>query len=383
MRTSAFTLICSILAAAHWASAQPSTRYSGQGVVYQIPLGGEEIAVDSSGRTYLVQNAPSAVNGVFGHYVSKMDPSGQATIYRTFVPCGGEAALSVDTAGNAYLAGTTATPELISSTAWFGPHGSEAVACIAKLDPAGAILYTTFVGGAQVGTYALSIAADVTGAAYVTGITTASDFPTTDGAFDRSPNGSDDAFLFKLDPTGTSLIYSTLLGGTGQDDGSAVAVDGSGQAVVAGISWSTVFPTTAGAYQRTWAGGSDGFIAKFNAAGTALVYSTVVGGGGADIVRQIALGSTGDVYAAGYTYSSNFPTTPDAEQTVHGSFAFEGSDAFVLHVSGDGSALVFSTLLGGDNWELTEGLGFDAHGRAVVAGRTASSTFTVTPGAIR
>lgn len=364
------------------AIAQAPPRFSAQGVIYQSQIGGGWIAVDRSGNAYLLESSVSQVNGVYGAYVTKVDTTGRTLLYRTFVPAGGDLAIAADPEGNAYVVGTTATPGAIAATRWFGPHGDVATAVIAKLDTTGHLVYTSLAGGATHATYGLAIAADSRGNAYVTGITTAADYPTTPGAFERTHNGNNDAFLLKLDASGTSLLYSTFLGGTGQDDGYAIAADEDGTAFVGGLTWSAGFPTSDSAPQRNWGGSSDGFITAIDTVGGGLVYSSFVGGAGADSVLRLALGPDHAVAATGVTYSADFPTTAGAEQTQHGDMTANGADIFVLQLSPDGSTRRFSTFLGGDDWEYPQGLGISPDGEVVVAGRTASSIFPITPGAV-
>ena len=178
----------------------------------------------------------------------------------------------------------------------------------------------------------------------MTGTTHSTDFPTTPGPSRRPIGGNDDAFVTKLNPTGTALVYSTYLGGTSDDYGYGIAVDTAGNAYVTGYTASTNFPTTPGAFQTTYGGGSDdAFVTKLNPTGTALVYSTYLGGTDSDGGYGIAVDSAGNAYVTGYTASTNFPTTPGAFQTTFGG----NGDAFVTKLNPTGTALVYSTYLGG------------------------------------
>ena len=152
------------------------------------------------------------------------------------------------------------------------------------------------------------------------GHTHSTDFPTTTGAFQTTYGGGNgDAFVTKLNPTGTALVYSTYLGGTGNDYGYGIAVDTAGNAYVTGYTASTDFPTTPGAFQTTYGGGNDdAFVTKLNPTGTALVYSTYLGGTDSDIGNGIAVDTAGNAYVTGYTASTDFPTTPGAFQTTFG-----------------------------------------------------------------
>src|SRR5205814_8754446 len=155
--------------------------------------------------------------------------------------------------------------------------------------------------------------------AYVAGETVSSNFPTTAGAFQTTFGGgvfgAGDAFVTKLNPTGSALVYSTYLGGSSSDAGSGIAVDAAGNAYVTGGTGSTDFPTTIGAFQTTKGGGfRDAFVTKLNPTGSALVYSTYLGGSGDDYGYGIALDALGNAYVTGGTGSTDFPTTPGAIQ---------------------------------------------------------------------
>ncbi len=191
------------------------------------------------------------------------------------------------------------------------------------IDPV--LSYSTYLGGTG-NDAGFGIAVDTAGDAYVTGYTSSTDFPTSAGAFQTTYGGGDlDAFVTKLNPTGTALVYSTYLGGTDDEEGQGIAVDTAGNAYVTGYTYSTNFPTTAGAFQTTYGGSQDVFVTKLNATGTALVYSTYLGGTDDEEGQGIAVDTAGNAYVTGYTYSTNFPTTAGAFQTTFGG----GADVFV------------------------------------------------------
>jgi hypothetical protein len=201
------------------------------------------------------------------------------------------------------------------------------------IDPV--LVYSTFLGGAAADT-GFAIAVDAAGAAYVAGWTSSGNFPTTLGALDTTFNGGGgpsvppcpagcDAFVTKLNPAGSALIYSTYLGGSGADQAFAIAVDAVGSAYVVGSTASANFPTTAGAPDISFNGVADAFVTKLDAAGSGLLYSTFLGGTSFEVGRGIAVDAAGRVYVAGWTSSTNFPTTPGAFDTTHnGDF-----DAFI------------------------------------------------------
>ena len=227
---------------------------------------------------------------------------------------------------------------------------------------------------------AAGIAVDTSGNAYVTGYTCSSDFPTTAGAFQTTFGGGlTDAFVTELNPTGSGLVYSTYLGGSGYDDGFGIAVDASGNAYVTGFTDSTDFPTTAGAFQTTFGGFGDAFVTELNPTGSGLVYSTYLGGSDDDEGYGIAVDTSGNAYVTGYTHSSDFPTTAGAFQTTYGG----DRDAFVTKLNPTGSGLVYSTYLGGSDCDFGVGIAVDTSGNAYVTGITFSSDFPTTAGAFQ
>ncbi len=253
------------------------------------------------------------------------------------------------------------------------------------IDPG--LAYSTFLGGSahEMGA---SIAVDAAGNSYVTGFTQSPNFPTTSGAFDRTGAASNnlDVFVTKLNPAGTAAVYSTFIGGTNFDWGRGITVDSAGNAYVTGQTKSSNFPTTSGAFDRSFNVDScprcgidqeDAFVLKLNAAGSALTYSTFLGGFDLDDSLGIAIDGARNAYVTGQTGSSNFPVTTGAfDRTANGSF-----DAFVTKLNAAGSALVYSTRLGGEDNELPEAVKVDGAGNAYVGGSTRSSGFPTTPGA--
>jgi hypothetical protein len=225
-----------------------------------------------------------------------------------------------------------------------------------------------------------AIAVDAAGNAYLTGSTVDANFPTTPGAFQTTWGGVNDAFVTKLNAAGSALIYSTFLGGGGYDDGLAVAVDTTGNAYLTGDTASANFPTTPGSFQTTFGGVDDAFATKLNANGSALVYSTYLGGSDVELGLGIAVDAAGNAYLTGQTFSNNFPTTPDAFQPTFGGGA---EDAFVTELNASGSALISSSYLGGNLPDIGNGIAVDAAGNAYLAGYTQSTNFPTTPGAFQ
>jgi hypothetical protein len=207
-------------------------------------------------------------------------------------------------------------------------------------------------------------------------VTNSSDFPTTAGAFQTDLAGSFDAFVTKFNAAGSTVLYSTYLGGSGGDGASGVAVDDAGDAYIIGFTTSSDFPTTSGAFQTSFAGSEDAFASKLNAAGSALVYSTYLGEAEGSAIAVDALGSA---YVTGLTGSSDFPTTRGAFQTTFGGYY----DAFVSKLNAAGSALLYSTYLGGSGPDSGQGITLDASGNAYITGSAGSSNFPTTAGAFQ
>jgi len=290
--------------------------------------------------------------------------------------------IAVDAIGNAYVTGLTHSADFPTTTGAFDTTASGLFdAFVTKLNPTGSapLVYSTYLGGDDTD-QGNGIAVDAMGNVYVTGLTLSADFPTTADAFDTTFNGFFDAFVTKLNPSGSApLVYSTYLGGVDRDTGRGIAVDAMGDAYVTGDTFSSDFPTTADAFDTTFNGFFDAFVTKLNPSGTApLVYSTYLGGVDRDTGRGIAVDVAGNAYVTGETGGSGFPTTPLAFDTTLG-----GSiDAFVTKLNPTGSApLVYSTYLGGSDFEEGLAIAVDAMGNAYVTGDTGSSDFPTTTGA--
>ena len=306
--------------------------------------------------------------------------------------------IAADASGNTYVTGTTSsanfplTPDAAQKT----PGGGFGDAFITKLNPTGsALIYSTFLGGGG-NEFGAQIVVDSTGNAYVSGIGPATDFPVTPGAYRTS--GEPRSFLTKLNASGSALIYSTYL--PFPSSGSALAIDVNGNAYLAGVepafSGNRSFATP-GAFQTTPQGSDDVFIAKLNSSGSALIYATYLGGAGGDFANAIVVDAQENVYVTGNTYANNtatanFPTTPGAYRTRHsavsGAFTHAAWDAFVTKLNPTGSALVYSTLFGGaggsapgDEANFGTGIAVDAAGNAYVTGSTQTTNFPTTPGA--
>ncbi len=267
--------------------------------------------------------------------------------------------IAVDVSGNAYVTGETWSTDFpVTPGAYDTTQNSYYDAFVAKLDGSGsALVYATYLGGNDYD-YGSGITVDGSGNAYVTGDTTSTNFPATPGAYDTTQNGTGyyDAFVAKLNGGGSALVYATYVGGSSHDRGSSIAVDGSGNAYVTGYTLSTNFPTTPGAYDTTQNGSTDVFVARLNGSGTALAYATYIGGSSGDSGSGVAVDVSGNAYVAGYTYSMDFPATPGAYDTT---FNGGSSDVFVAKLNGSGAALVYATYLGGSGGDGGYGIEVD------------------------
>ena len=241
---------------------------------------------------------------------------------------------------------------------------------VAKLDVDGAVLvYSTYLGGISID-QGYGIAVDGAGQAYVTGYTSSPDFPTTPNAFQPALAGARNAFVAQLTADGSALVYSTYLGGSNQAEAFDIDLDGVGQAYVTGATNSDDFPTTPNAFQPALAGARNAFVAQLTADGSALVYSTYLGGSSIDLSVGIAVDGVGQAYVTGLTFSSDFPTRNPFQAALAGL-----RDAFVAQLTADGSALVYSTYLGGSSIDRGWSIAVDGAGQAYVTGETESSDF--------
>ncbi len=329
-----------------------------QPVVYQPANDDRRAGADDSGRQLVAARYVLRGHHGVAFHLADYDRSRPLVIdpalgYSTYL--GGSAAdnaygVAVDSSGSAYITGMTQSTNFpVTKGAFQTSNKGKTVAFVTKLSVNGsALLYSTYLGGSGTD-FAFGIAVDAAGSAYVAGTTGSSDFPITAGAFQTKCGGNvgnckgvPDAFVTKLDATGSALSYSTYLGGSGDDRGFAMALDPNGNVYVTGRTGSTDFPSTSGAFQTTLKGATNVFVTALNATGSALVYSTYLGGTGNDQANAMALDSSGYAYVAGSTTSTNFPTTAGAFQT-----SLPGTiNAFVTRVNPAGNGLQYSTYLG-------------------------------------
>jgi hypothetical protein len=354
------------------------------------------IATDEAGNIYLagrtlvggtvpVVNALQPTQGGGADvFVAKLDPAGANLIYCTYLGGSGNdegLGIAVDRQQNAYVTGVTDSPNFpVTPGAFQATIAGGTDAFVAKIDPNGGLVYCTYLGGSG-DDRGMAIAVDPVGSAYATGSTQSTNFPVRG----RGPwwwprrralrptygGGGSDAFVTKLNPTGTGLVYSTYLGGTGSDSGTGIGLCGDYWPHITGATDSPNFPTTPNAFQSAPAspGVTDAFFTKLNFTG-GLVYSTYLGGNGNDWAMDIAVTGNADAFITGFTDSANFPTTPGALQA-----GLAGAqDAFAVRFDRWGK-LIYSTYLGGSGYDQGLGIGVDQAGNAFVVGTTDSPNF--------
>jgi hypothetical protein len=312
-------------------------------------------------------------------FIAKMTADGTALIYCTYLGGTGDDwihGLAVGLTGQAYVTGYTESPDFPGAqNSKFPNLKGTRDAFAAKINATGSsLIYGMYLGGDGEET-GWGIAVDPLGNAYVAGETTSSTgFPKGNkGLFTSYLGGCLDGFVVKINPGGTALLYATYLGGSQGDAAYAIAVDDKSNAYVTGNTASDDFPVEK-PFQATMAGASDAFITKINAAGTALTYSTFFGGSqGVSVGMDIAVDQLGSAYVAGETEADNLPSAPD---TVYHTFAGT-RDVFVAKFDPVGSSLLFSTYLGGQDYDMANGIALDGDGNIYVAGTTRSKNFPV------
>ena len=306
-------------------------------------------------------------------------------------------AVDVDSKGNAYVTGSTlsvsdfpTTPGVVQTMFGGGAAGSNIF--VTKFNSQGTPVYSTYLGGSGL-TFGFDIKVDEEGNAYIAGTSySQADFPTTMGAFQTAfGGGSADAVIAKLNPSGSSLIFSTFLGGSSFDGGTdqfgqgdqtddgtlifdsfwhmGIDIDDEKNVYVSGTTFSVDFPTTMDTFQSNKAGTgpTDAFVTKLNPAGSALVYSTYLGGGSGETGNDIAVDKNGNAYVCGSTGSTDFPTTQGSFLSTLNS----PGNAYVAKLNPNGSALVYSSYLGGSDDDEAYSIAIDAQGNAYITGQTA------------
>ena len=403
---------------------------TGTALIYSTFFGGSRsntaaaITIDKKGNAYVTGSTDSAdfptTPGAFQPlkgstnpyyrtgFVTKVDATGAALVYSTYLGGSGvddAFSIAVDSSNNAYIVGETQGSDFpITLGAYQGPYSSMSAMFVTKLNSAGtALRYSTLLGpNATNGQRATDIAVDAGGNAYVVGYTSSADYPVTPGAFQKvnhipAGSASTNGFVTKLNATGSDLVYSTYLGGADSAGLTGIALDSGGNAYVIGQSSSSDFPTTPGSFQPNAplpAGHVQqvGIVSKLDSTGSALVYSTYLGGSmrinvSGDNPTGIAVDSGGNAYVTGVTASKDFPTTPGALQRII-DYAPEFT-GFMTKLNATGNALLYSTYLGGKGATPAGAqyrafkIAVDSSGNAYVTGATSSKDFPTTPGAFQ
>jgi len=360
-----------------------STYIGGNGLEF-----GYAVAVDPAGNAYVAGVTessnlpttpgafqPSFRGNVGDAFVVKLNASGNALVFCTYLG-GGEyeiaRGIATDSAGNAYVAGETKSVDFPTVNAFQGSYGGLADAFVTKLNPSGtAAIYSTYLGGNN-GDGAYAIAVDADGSAYVVGSGTSVDFPRVSPAqagYGGFGGVAGDAFITKFSPSGTSLVFSTYLGGSSNESGRGVAVDSAGNAYLTGWTDSSDFPTV-NALQASFNGSRNAFVAKLPPSGNPWVYVTLLAGNSVDEGTAIAADSAGNAYVTGLTSSTNFPSANPLQAAFGGEF-----DVFISKITPSGSALVFSTYLGGSSWDGGNGIAVDLSGGVYVTGGSSGTDF--------
>jgi len=398
-------------------------RYDGQALIFSTYLGGNNydigqgIAVDSSANVYVVGSTSSAnfptsstafqptYGGNSDAFVTKLDPSGSKLLFSSYL--GGSdvdygLAIALDPSGNVFVTGSTQSTDFPTVHPIQSGNSGNGDAFVAEIDTnlpqTEQLVYSTYLGGSSADS-GQGIAVDSGDNAYVTGFTFSNNFPVYN-PYQANNAGSVDAFISVISAYGSNLVFSTYLGGTGDDRAWAIALDSQDNIYVTGSTYTpcspatttppttlcnpiSTFPTTPGAYQISTTKQSPGysavFVTEMNHYGSALLYSTLLGGTLTDVGSGIAVDSTGDAYVTGYTESSDFPTSNAVQASYSGTPGACGltpcQDAFVTEFNPQGTSLVYSTFLGGSTANFGNAIAVDSNTNAYVAGTTFSSNF--------
>ena len=375
----------------------------GTNLVYSTYLGGSGddtgfgIALDGAGDVYLTgvtasPNFPIVGNAISAHlhgtpslglypydaFVVKLDAGGSNLLYSTFIggtlPDGGNA-IAVDGAGQIYVTGVTGSADFPTNGTTSAFAGATYDAFLLKLTTNSTnLIYSSYLGGAG-DDYGFGVAVDLSGSAVVVGLTTSPvSFPITNAFQTNFAGGLYDVFITKFSPDGATRLFSTLLGGDGDDEARRVALDSLGNIYLAGFTSSVNFPTNSNALSPTNSGSFDAFVVKLDPSGTNLIYSTYIGGVLNDQAWGLAVDTNGNVYVVGRTTSPDFPTVNAYQPTLHGL-----ENAFVARLNSNGTALDYSTYLGGFLTDDGYGIAVDQAGNAYITGLTGSPDFPVYP----
>lgn len=343
---------------------------------------GYGITVDSTGAVYVVGSTNSTYfplkdpyqdhrAGWADAFITKISPSGTELVYSTFL--GGSdfdygINIVLDSTGAMYVCGNTQSDNFPVVNPIQNSRKGSMDAYVAKLSPAGdKLVYSTFLGGTDK-ELVYDIILDSTGAVIITGGTYSSDFPTKD-PIQNSNAGGADVFVSKISPSGTSLVFSTYIGGKLDDMGHSITFNTAGDIYLTGFSDSSGFPTVS-PFQKEKGRLGDVIVVKLPSDGSSILYSTFIGGDGVDIGFGIRVDRSGNIYVGGESESSDYPVKSPVQGKVAGN-----NDAFVTVLTPAGDSLIFSTLLGGSGYDKAYGLEIDSRGGVYIMGNTTSSDF--------
>lgn len=373
---------------------------AGVNLAYVVFIGGSgseqgyDVAVDNEGRAVLTGFTDSTDfpvtagafdidhnGGVYDVFVLRLNWLGNSLLYSTYLGGNGYDygyGLTVGGAGRVYVTGYTESTDFPTTLGAFDTtHNGEQDVFVTHLTPAGSDLaYSTFVGAEELD-FGNDIILDNEGNTTITGYTFSDNFPTTGDAFDTTYNGDADAFVLRLNDLGIELVYSSFLGGSDWDLAVALVGDDAQNAYVTGYTLSPNFPVTEGAFDTTYNGTNDLFIAKVEPSGRFLDYATFLGGSGYDNGNGITLDDNNQVLLVGQTDSNDFPITADAFDPTHNG----DYDAVITWLNADGRQLIYSTYLGGSVSDYGRDVVLENNGRAIITGWTYSADFPTTAGA--
>ncbi|GEM_PF-874646 len=371
-------------------------------IIYFSYLGGSkndqanDITLTSDGRAFITGTTYSTdfplkencfqntLKGESDCFVAALDTNGTDLICSTLLGGNDEEegnAIALDNHNNVFVTGYTRSFNFpVTNDAYDKNYHGEEDVFFSCLTPTGEnLIYSSFLGGSSGEDRGLSVTTDNNDHVYLTGYTLSPDFPVTQGVFDETHSGKKDIFVSKFNPDGSSLEFSTFIGGRGDDEGRSIKVNSKSEVFVAGVTKSNDFPVTDNAFDSTFNGETDGFILKLSSDGSSLKYSTLLGGTGTDEIKALAIDSDDCSYITGYTRSTNFPVTAGAFQTQFNES--KRKDIFVTKLDPNGSSIIYSTFIGGDKDDEGNAITIDYNGRAFVTGHTESSDFPVTDNA--
>jgi hypothetical protein len=373
------------------ATTSPPTVFSRQALNldYSTYLGGSGwdeghgISLGSDGKIFIVgwtasddfplKNSYQAWSGESSNvFVTALTSTGSAIFYSTYL--GGSSSdygdeISLGTDGVAYVTGKTNSSDFPTANPYQAVYGGNGDVFVSALSSTGStIFYSTYIGGSNIDE-GCGVSLGIDGAAYITGYTASYDFPTKNPYQTGYMGGISDAFVSALSPSGSDLSYSTYLGGSREDCGRDISLGMNGNAYVTGQTYSYYFPAV-NPYQANYGGDGDAFVSALTTTGSSLVYSTYIGGNNDDHGCGISLGADGTTHVTGWTSSTNFPAKNPYQVSNGGR-----RDIFVSALSSTGSALYYSTYLGGSGNDEGYGIGLGTDGKAFITGWTGSGDF--------